>query len=207
MLKRESRQHELTGIALAAVRSFSRWWKTKLGELWNSSSLAINWGQYWVSGYMTTLRSLQWLQFIAIGRERSEFERRITIRKTGWVTGGRATWLLPWRHLRRSPDMQSTVSRDMVKRLDTRRTTVMVQWWWESYPRDRWARGEVRRLARVVSSSTVVLILLPEMLSTCHEHESRRRQHESRRRSSAVSWAGVLILFRPCTMGFLIQLA
>jgi hypothetical protein len=141
MLKRESRQYELTRIALATVRSFSRWRKTKLGELWNSSSLAINWGQHSVSGYLTTLRSLWWLQFIAIGRERSEFERRIMIHKTGWVTGGRATWLLPWRHLWRSLDMRSTVSRDVVKRMNTRRTTVMVQRRWESYPRDRWARG------------------------------------------------------------------
>jgi hypothetical protein len=33
VLKQESREDELTGIALAVVRSFSRWWKTKLGEL------------------------------------------------------------------------------------------------------------------------------------------------------------------------------
>jgi hypothetical protein len=51
---------------------------------------------------------------------------------TGWVIGGRTTWLLPWRHLRRSPDMRSTVSCDVVKRLDTRRTTVMAQRRWES---------------------------------------------------------------------------
>jgi hypothetical protein len=40
---------------------------------------------------------------------------------------------------------------------------------------------------------TAVKILLPERLSTSHEHESGRRQHESRRRSSAVSWTSVLI--------------
>jgi hypothetical protein len=151
-----------------------------------------------VAGCLTILRSSPWLQFIAIGRERSKFERRIMICKTGWVTGGRATWLLPGRHLRRSPDMRTPVSRDVVKRLDTRRTTVMVQRRWESYPRDRWARGKVRRLAGVVSSSTAVLIFLPEMLSTCHEHESRRRRHESRRRYRR-RWdicAGSLIQFR-----------
>jgi hypothetical protein len=38
-------------------------------------------------------------------------------------------------------------------------------------------------------------------LSDQSEHESRRRRHESRRRSSAVSWAGDLIMFSHCTMG------
>jgi hypothetical protein len=87
VLKQESREDELIGIALAAVRSFSRWRKTKLGELWNSSSLAINWGQYWVAGYLTTLRSLRWLQFI---------ERNSGGRELQWwgaaVGGGGVYW-------------------------------------------------------------------------------------------------------------------
>jgi hypothetical protein len=33
VLKQESREDELTEIALAAVRSVSEWQKTKLGEL------------------------------------------------------------------------------------------------------------------------------------------------------------------------------
>jgi hypothetical protein len=182
MLKRGSRHHGLTGIVLATVRLFSRCSWADLGEVQNSRSLVNDWGWFLVAGCVMILRSSRWLQFIGSDREHNEFERRIVICKTGWVTSGRATWLLPWRHLWRSPDMRSTVSHNVVKRLDTRRTAVMVQRRWESYPRDRWARGKVRRLAGVVSSSTAVLILLPEMLSTCHEHESRRRRHESRRR-------------------------
>ena len=77
------------------------------------------------------LRSSGRLRFIAIGRERSEFEQWMVICKTGWVTGGRATWLLPWLLLRRSPDVRSTVSRDVVKCLDTRRTAVRDQRWWD----------------------------------------------------------------------------
>jgi hypothetical protein len=56
-----------------------------------------------------------------------------------WVTprrklpshSGGATWLLPWLLLRRSPDVSSTVSRDVVKCLDTRRTAVRDQRRWD----------------------------------------------------------------------------
>jgi hypothetical protein len=40
----------------------------------NSSSLVIGWGQYWVSGYLNTLWSLQWLQFIELVGGGREFE-------------------------------------------------------------------------------------------------------------------------------------
>jgi hypothetical protein len=151
------------------------------------------------------LRSSGRLQFIAIGRERNEFERWMVICKTRWVTGGRATWLLPWLLLQRSPDVCSTVSRDVVKRLDTRRTTVMAWRRWDLI----WStmsKGGVRRLAGLVSiSMTVMIFFYPETLSTYPEHESRRQRHESRRRSPAASWAGNLIFFRYCTMGKPIQ--
>jgi hypothetical protein len=38
-----------------------------------------------VSGYLTTLRSSRWFQFILIVREHSEFERRIVI-GMNWVS-------------------------------------------------------------------------------------------------------------------------
>jgi hypothetical protein len=96
MLKRESRQHELTGIVLAAVRLFSWCSWAYLGEVQNSSSLAINWGQYWVAGYLTTLRSLRWLQFI----ERNSGGRELQWWRT--TVGGRGCSLAQWiRVLRR----------------------------------------------------------------------------------------------------------
>jgi hypothetical protein len=151
------------------------------------------------------LRSSRRLWFIAIGHECSEFERWMVICKTGWVTGGRTTLLLPWLLLRRSPDVHSTVSHDVVKHLDTRRTTVMARRRWDLI----WStmsKGGVRRLVELVSSSTTAMIFFyPETLSTYPKHESRRRRHESRRRSPVASWAGNLIFFRYCTMGKPIQ--
>ena len=54
-------------------------------------------------------------------------------------------WLSPWQVLQWSPDMHSTVSRNVVKCMDTWRTTVMDQRrWWSFDPatlsRLRWAR-------------------------------------------------------------------
>jgi hypothetical protein len=176
-------------MGLAAVRWVSARWKLDLGKNQNSSSLVIGWGRYWVAGCVMTLWSSQRLQFIGSGREHNEFERRIVICKTGWVTSGRATWLLPWRDRRRSPDMWSTVSRDVVKRLDTRRTTVMVQRRWESYPRDQWARGGGTAASRNSLLTGAYLwrryLRDPERYPSTCEHESPHRREswrEGRRR-------------------------
>jgi hypothetical protein len=56
----------------------------------NSSSLVIGWGQYWVSGYLTTLRSLRWLQFIELvggGREFEEGRATVGGREEHWRSG------------------------------------------------------------------------------------------------------------------------
>jgi hypothetical protein len=47
----------------------------------------------------------------------------------GKSTGAVAWCPTPWQLLRRSPVMLSLVSHDVVKRLDTRRTMVMVPRW------------------------------------------------------------------------------
>jgi hypothetical protein len=58
-LKRESREGELTGIALATARLFSRWRKTELGETRNSRALG-NDSRYellhWLHNYLTEPR-------------------------------------------------------------------------------------------------------------------------------------------------------
>jgi hypothetical protein len=56
-----------------------------LGEIQNWNSLVIDWGQYWVAGCAMILRSSRWLQFIEIGREHNEFERRVVI-GMNWVS-------------------------------------------------------------------------------------------------------------------------
>jgi hypothetical protein len=55
------------------VKVFLWWHKPNLGKLRNSRLLAINWGQWWVSGYLTALRSLRWLQFIGVASGGREF--------------------------------------------------------------------------------------------------------------------------------------
>jgi hypothetical protein len=82
-------------------------------------------------------------------------------------TGARDWWPTPCHPLRWSSNRQRTVNCDVVKRQDTRRMTVVAQRWWESHPRDRWTRGEARRLAGVASSSpTATPFTLRRYLST-----------------------------------------
>jgi hypothetical protein len=95
MLEQATEQLELTWVELAAVRLFSRCSWADLGEVQNSSSLTINWGQYWVAGYLTTLRSLRWLQFIECnsgGRELQWWRAAV---------GGRGSSLAQWIHVLR----------------------------------------------------------------------------------------------------------
>jgi hypothetical protein len=75
-------------------------------------------------------------------------------------SNARNRWLSPWQVLRRSPDMHSTVSHNVVKCMDTWQMAVMDRRWWRLSDR-RWARGKVRRLAGLVSSPTAVMIFWP----------------------------------------------
>jgi hypothetical protein len=74
MLEQATESLGLTWVELATARYSSRCIQTDLGEVRNSSSRVIGWGQYWVAGCVMTLRSSQWLQFIGSDNGDREFQ-------------------------------------------------------------------------------------------------------------------------------------
>jgi hypothetical protein len=105
---------------------------TDLGKTRNSWALANDWGWERVLWFRDDIAQLTRPSiYRGLKRWCSIWPSSAGGRRGVRVLVQRNRWLSPWRLLWRSPDVHSMVRRDVVKRLDTRRTVGMTQRRWD----------------------------------------------------------------------------